>query len=82
VSQSRRTNILAASQLVDGAGVNKQAGKRERKRGQTGKRGSKYTGKLVKRGSMHREPGNKRDMRGQLSKRDSMHRQTGNSESI
>jgi hypothetical protein len=44
---------------------------------QTSKRGSIYTGKLVKRGSMHREPGNKRSMRRQPSKMDSMHRQTG-----
>jgi len=49
---------------------------------QTSKRGSIYTGKLVKRGSMHREPDNKRSMRRQPSKRNSMHRQTGKRGSI
>jgi hypothetical protein len=47
-------------------------------RRQSGKRGSIYTGKLLKRGSMHRETGNNRNKRRQPSKKESMRRQTGN----
>jgi hypothetical protein len=39
--------------------VNRQADKRESMRKETGKRKSIYTGKLVKRGSIHRQPGKK-----------------------
>jgi hypothetical protein len=57
--------------------VNRQAGKTESMHRQTGKRGSIYAGKMVKRGSIHKESGNKRSMRRQPSRRDSMPRQTG-----